>query len=38
MYSFLKKYAGEPARTEKATVNQVCPERLEKMFRQYCTK
>lgn len=38
MYAFLKKYAGEPARTEKATVNQVCPERLEKMFRQYCTQ
>jgi glycosyltransferase involved in cell wall biosynthesis len=36
MYAFLKKYAGEPARTGKATVNQVCPERLEKMFRRYC--
>lgn len=38
MYSFLKKYAGTPSRTNKATVNQVCPVKLEGMFRKYCTK
>jgi len=37
MYSFLKQYAGEPAKTDMATVNQICPERLEGMFREGCT-
>lgn len=37
MYAFLKKYAGEPAITKMATVNQICPKRLEEMFRQNCT-
>jgi glycosyltransferase involved in cell wall biosynthesis len=36
MYDFLKKYAGEPGKLEEATVNQICPHRLERMFRQYC--
>jgi hypothetical protein len=36
MYAFLKKHAGEPGRLEEATVNQICPEKLEKMFRRYC--
>jgi hypothetical protein len=38
MYAFLKKYAGVPGETNKATVNQICPKKLEAMFRQYCTK
>ena len=38
MYQFLKKHAGEPAITKDATVNQVCPQKLEKMFGEYCTK
>lgn len=37
-YAFLTKYAGIPNKMTSATVNQVCPARLEKMFRQYCTK
>jgi hypothetical protein len=37
-YAFLKKYAGEPGKTNLATVNQVCPQRLENMFKSYCTK
>jgi len=36
MYAFLKKCAGEPGKTNTATINQVCPKRLEQMFRQYC--
>ena len=36
MFAFLKQYAGEPGKTNVATVNQICPQRLEKMFRQYC--
>jgi hypothetical protein len=37
MYAFLKHYAGEPGKTNNATVNQICPKRLEKMFRENCT-
>ena len=37
MYEFLKKYAGEPGKTNTATVNQVCPKRLEEFFRKNCT-
>ena len=37
-YSFLKQYAGEPVKTNLATINQICPRRLEEMFRQYCKK
>jgi len=38
MYAFLKKYGGPPGKTNQATLNQVCPERLEDMFRRNCTK
>jgi len=38
MYEFLKKYAGEPVLTNRATVNQVCPDRLIQFFRTQCTK
>ena len=37
-YAFLKQYGGNPGKTEKATINQICPKRLELMFRQLCTK
>lgn len=37
-YNFLKQYAGNPGVTEMATVNQVCPLRLETMFKQGCTR
>ena len=36
MTEFLYKYAGEPGRTMEPTVNQVCPEKLESMFRENC--
>lgn len=38
MYAFLKKYGGNPGKTNKATVNQICPERLIPMFKEGCTK
>ena len=38
MTAFLYKYAGEPGVSKEATINQVCPERLENMFRENCTK
>lgn len=37
-YVFLKKHAGEPSRTNLATVNQVCPARLSKMFEENCAR
>ena len=37
MYEFLAKYAGEPSKSNKVTVNQVCPERLIGFFRTNCT-
>jgi hypothetical protein len=37
-YAFLKQYGGLPNKTNMATINQVCPERLTPMFKQYCTK
>ena len=37
-YGFLKKHAGLPSKTNDATVNQICPERLVAMFREHCTK
>ena len=37
-YQFLKKFGGNPGKTNKATVNQICPERLIPMFREGCTK
>lgn len=38
LYAFLKQYAGEPGKTGLATVNQICPKKLETMFEQLCTK
>lgn len=38
MYNFLMKYAGTPAKSGLATINQVCPERLIAHFRENCTK
>lgn len=38
MYQFLKSHAGQPGKTEMITVNQICPPRLEEMFRIHCTK
>jgi len=35
---FLYKYAGVPGISKEATVNQICPDRLEKMFRENCIK
>lgn len=37
-YKFLKQYGGVPNKTGSATINQICPKRLEKMFRENCTK
>ena len=37
MYDFLMKYAKEPAKTNVATINQVCPDRLINFFRENCT-
>lgn len=36
MYSFLKKHAGEPGKTNIGTVNQVCPLKLVDFFRRGC--
>jgi len=36
MYAFLKEHAGEPGKIKEATVNQICPKKLEAMFREYC--
>lgn len=38
MYGFLKQYGGQPGKTNRATVNQICPKRLEVMFRQNCQR
>ena len=38
MTEFLYKHAGQPGRAMEATVNQVCPKRLEGMFKKHCTK
>jgi hypothetical protein len=38
MYEFLKQFAGLPGKTGQATVNQICPVRLEQFFRMNCTK
>ena len=37
MYAFLKQYAGQPGKTGTATVNQICPVRLEQFFRMNCS-
>jgi glycosyltransferase involved in cell wall biosynthesis len=38
MYDFLKTYAGEAGKTNLATVNQICPNKLVGFFTQNCTK
>jgi hypothetical protein len=38
MYQFLMKHGGIPGLTNKCTINQICPEKLEPMFKQHCTK
>lgn len=38
MTGFLYQYAGVPGMSKEATVNQVCPSKLEKMFSRNCTK
>jgi len=38
MYKFLMEYGGTPAKSEKATVNQICPKKLIKFFEDNCTK
>jgi len=38
MTEFLYKHAGHPTTSFEATVNQVCPEKLENMFKQHCDK
>jgi len=38
MYEFLKTYAGEPGKTNLATINQICPDKLVDFFRNNCTK
>ena len=38
MYAFLKQHAGIPGKASVATVNQICPKRLEDMFSSLCTK
>ena len=37
MYAFLKQHAGAPGKSEEATAKQICPKKLEKMFRENCT-
>jgi hypothetical protein len=37
-YNFLKQYAGEPGKTNLATINQVCPTKLVDFFKNNCTK
>lgn len=36
-YAFLKQYAGIPGKTNKETINQVCPTKLIEFFRKNCT-
>jgi hypothetical protein len=38
MYDFLKTYGGSPGKTNLATVNQICPNRLNNFFKLNCTK
>lgn len=38
MYAFLKKHAGAPGKTNEATINQVCPDKLVPFFRTNCTR
>ncbi len=36
MYGYLKQHAGPRGRTNAATVDQICPERLIEFFRRHC--
>jgi hypothetical protein len=38
LYAFLKQHAGARGRTGRATIRQVCPERLTEFFRANCTR
>ena len=38
MYAFLMKYAGPYAKTNEATINQICPEKLTHFFELNCTR
>lgn len=38
MYQFLMQYAGKPAKTNLASINQSCPKRLVNFFKSNCTK
>lgn len=38
MYNFLMEYGGTPAKSDEATVNQICPDKLIKFFDTNCTK
>lgn len=38
MYEFLRVYAGEPGKTNLATINQICPHKLIDFFRENCTR
>lgn len=38
MYNFLKTYAGEAGKTNLATINQICPDKLIEFFSKNCTK
>jgi len=38
MYAFLKKYAGKRGKTNIASINQMCPERLVDFFKVNCEK
>lgn len=38
MYNFLKMHAGIPAKTNSASINQICPNHLIDFFKNICTK
>jgi glycosyltransferase involved in cell wall biosynthesis len=38
MYKFLMDYAGEAGKTNLATINQICPDKLIEFFTKNCTK
>jgi hypothetical protein len=37
MYAFLKQYAGKRVTTGRATINQICPDRLKPFFQAHCS-
>jgi hypothetical protein len=38
LYAFLKQYAGPRGKTNQASVNQICPDKLINFFQNYCDK